>query len=171
MDATTVAVSKEEFRNAVGRFITGVTVLTVTGPDGQAHGMTANSFTSVSLEPLLILVCVDQNARTLPLLHARQRFVVNILAGHQQALAEYFARPELDHESAEQLGVRYGRSRAGIPTIEETLGHLDCRVVAAYPAGDHTIFIAEVEDLTAKEGEPLIFHEGRYRTLRSGRTE
>ena len=87
-----MTVTKEEFRKALGRFATGVTVITVTKDNGAVHGVTVNAFASVSLDPPLVLVCMDHRSHTLPLLHARKRFGVNVLAEGQRAIAEYYAR-------------------------------------------------------------------------------
>jgi len=149
----------------MGSFPTGITVLTVEREPGQVHGMTANSLTSVSLDPLLILVCVDHNARLLTYLQQQRRFGVNILKDTQQRISEYFAKPQQDPEEEVQLGVRFGWTSTGIPLLEDALAHLACRVVAQYSSGDHTIFVGEVESLELKEGEPLLYHRGKYRPL------
>src|SRR5271155_4651706 len=96
-----MSVSPLEFRKAMGCFATGVTIVTV-DLDGEVHGMTANAFASVSLDPLLILVCVDQTARTHAHMHAKKRFGINILAEHQRVISEYYARPVHDHGNAEE---------------------------------------------------------------------
>jgi flavin reductase (DIM6/NTAB) family NADH-FMN oxidoreductase RutF len=160
-----MTISQDEFRKTLGRFATGVTVITVAIDDGQVHGMTANAFTSVSLVPPLILVCIDHRARTLPLLHARERFGINVLRENQQALSQYYAQSEQDHESAYRLGVRYWHTDRGTPMLEECLAYLDCRVVSAYEAGDHTIFIGEVEQTERRQGRPLLFYAGKYQKL------
>ena len=98
---TEMSVTQAEFRKAMGSFATGVTIITVDFED-EVHGMTANAFTSVSLDPMLVLVCVDRSARTHAHLHAKKRFGVNVLAEHQRAISEYYARPERTHERAEQ---------------------------------------------------------------------
>lgn len=160
-----MAVSKEEFRKALGRFATGVAVITVAAGKGRVHGMTLNAFTSVSLEPPLVLVCVDRRARTHPLLHAGKRFGVNVLAEGQQALSEYYAHAAEDHETAHRLGARYRVTGRGTPLLDGCLAHLECRVVSSYEEGDHTIFVGEVEQVDAQEGRPLLFSAGKYRRL------
>lgn len=162
----TTSPSSQLFRRVMGSFPTGITVLTVQREPGQVHGMTANSFTSVSLEPLLILVCIDQNARLLSYLKAQQRFGVNILKDTQQTLSEHFAKPQYDIAEEEQLGIRFRWTSSGIPFLESALAHLACNVVAQYPSGDHTIFVGEVESLELNEGEPLLYHRGKYGSLR-----
>ena len=147
----------------MGCFATGVTIITV-DLDGEVHGMTANAFASVSLEPPLVLVCVDHAARTHAHLHARQRFGVNVLAVDQRAISEYYARPV-----EEQLGAlglaRFERTIHGTPVLQGALTYLECRLQSAHDAGDHTIFIAEVEDLMLRPGEPLLFFRSKYRRI------
>ena len=157
------SVSPVLFRQVMGSFPTGITVLTVERQPGQVHGMTANSFTSVSLDPLLILVCIDHNARLLSYLKEQHRFGVNILKESQQPLSEHFAGPQLDPAEEGRLGIRFRRTDSGIPLLEEALAHLGCNVVAEHVSGDHTVFVAEVESLELHGGEPLVYHRGKYR--------
>jgi flavin reductase (DIM6/NTAB) family NADH-FMN oxidoreductase RutF len=154
-----------EFRRAMGCFATGVTIVTV-DLDGEVHGMTANAFASVSLDPMLVLVCVDHTTRTHAHLHAKKRFGINVLCEEQRAISEYYARPERTHEHAEQeAGARFERTRQGTPMLQGSLAYLECRLHSAEVAGDHTIFIAEVEDVVVREGEPLLFFRGKYRKV------
>src|SRR5271156_2904946 len=133
------------FRHALSQFATGVTVVTVEYEPGKIHGMTANSFTSVSLNPLLILVCVDHRALMLPFLHEQRRFGVSVLKEHQQALAEFFAQPGQNEDIEDRLSIRFRRSPMGIPLLEDTLARLSCNVAHSYVSGDHTIFLGKVE--------------------------
>jgi flavin reductase (DIM6/NTAB) family NADH-FMN oxidoreductase RutF len=151
----------------MGSFPTGITVITAEREPGSVHGMTANSLTSVSLDPMLILICVDQNARLLSYLNTQGRFGVNILKDTQQALSEHFARPQEDLEEERQLGIRFRWTSSGIPLLEEALAHIACNVVAQYTSGDHSIFVGEVESLELNEGAPLLYHRGKYSSLRS----
>ena len=153
-----------DFRKALGAFATGITILTVDN-DGEIHGMTANAFSSVSLTPPLVLVCVDQRARSHSLLHARQRFGINVLASDQLAISEYFARATETDETPDEAGARFDRTRHGTPVLRGALAYLECRLSSAQIAGDHTIFVGEVEDLVVREGEPLIYFRGNYRAL------
>jgi flavin reductase (DIM6/NTAB) family NADH-FMN oxidoreductase RutF len=160
-----MSVTQAEFRKAMGCFATGVTVVTV-DYDGEIHGMTANAFTAVSLEPLLVLVCVDHRAKTHAELHSRKRFGVNVLTEGQQSISEYYARPDRTHQHAEkEAGARFDRTAHGTPVLHEALAYLECRLHTAQDAGDHTIFIAEVEDVVVREGEPLLYFRGEYRGL------
>ena len=157
-----MSLTPAEFRHAMGCFATGVTIVTV-DLDGEVHGMTANAFASVSLDPFLVLVCVDHKTKTHAHLHARKRFGINVLSENQRAISEYYARPERTHERAEQeAGARFERAQHGTPMLRGALAYLECRLHSAQDAGDHTIFIAEVEDVVVREGEPLLFFRGKY---------
>ena len=154
-----------DFRKAMGQFATGVTIITV-DLEGEVHGMTANAFTSVSLDPPLVLVCVDHTTRTHAHLHAKKRFGINVLCEDQRAISEYYARPERDQERAEaKAGARFDRTRHDTPMLHGALAYLECRLHSAQAAGDHTIFIAEVEDVVLRDGEPLLFFRGKYRKV------
>jgi len=159
-----MSLTASEFRKAMGCFATGVTVITV-DRGHEVHGMTANAFTAVSLEPLLVLVCVDHRARTHAHLHARKRFGVNVLSSEQRAIADYYARSSETHQHAEQVGARFERTEHGTPVLEGALAYLECRLQSAQTAGDHTIFIGEVEGVKVREGEPLLFFRGGYRGM------
>ena len=165
-----MSLTAAEFRKALGCFATGVTVITV-DRGHEVHGMTANAFAAVSLEPPLVLVCVDQRARTHAHLHARKRFGVNVLSGKQQAIADYYARSSETHQHAEKVGARFERTEHGTPVLEGALAYLECRLQSAQKAGDHTIFIAEVEQVKVREGEPLLFFRSRYRGVESEKSE
>jgi flavin reductase (DIM6/NTAB) family NADH-FMN oxidoreductase RutF len=160
-----MGVSQAEFRKAMGSFATGVTVITV-DYEGEVHGMTANAFASVSLDPMLVLVCVDHKARTHTHLHARKRFGVNVLAENQRIVSEYYADPNPDHRYAErEARARFDRTQHGTPILHGALAYLECRLHTAQDAGDHTIFIAEVEDVVVRAGDPLLYFRGEYRKI------
>ena len=154
-----------EFRLACGQFATGVTVITALRGPNQVHGMTANSFTSVSLDPLLVLVCIDEDAQMLALVKKQKHFGVSILKDNQQAISEYFARREESPQMEAQLGIRYRWTKSGIPLVENALAHLTCEVISSQQAGDHTIFIAEVGSVEVYDGNPLLYFRGNYRRL------
>ena len=161
-----MSVTQADFRKAMGCFATGVTVITV-DYEGEVHGMTANAFTSVSLDPLLVLVCVDHKARTHAHLHAKKRFGVNVLAEDQRAISEYYARAGAN---ARARGGRGGCALRSYGHRERRcctgrLAYLECRLHTVQDAGDHTIFIAEVEDVVVREGEPLLYFRGGYREI------
>ena len=160
-----MSLSPTEFRKAMGCFATGVTIITL-DLESEVLGMTANAFASVSLDPPLLLVCVDHSARTHAHLHAKKRFGINILAQHQQVISEYYARPSHAHEHAEEeAGARFERTAQGTPILRGALAYLECRLQSTQEAGDHTIFIAEVEDVVVRQGEPLLFFRGKYHKI------
>jgi len=154
--------SPEEFRAALGRFASGVTVITVPTAEDGVHGMTASAFCSVSLRPPLVLVCVDHLAETY--LHLRERccFGVSILREDQEALSEFFADPERNPEAGYRLGISYRKMDSGMPVLADALAQLDCTVVEAHPAGDHSIFVGQVNQVLLGEGNPLVYFRGRY---------
>jgi flavin reductase (DIM6/NTAB) family NADH-FMN oxidoreductase RutF len=156
------SVTPQEFRAALGRFSSGLTVITVKMPEGQVHGMTASSFCSVSLQPPLVLVCIEQLAETYMHVRERGRFGVSILMEEQEALSEFFADPERNPDAARRLGISYKQMKSGLPVLAEALAHLDCEVVQAHIAGDHTIFVAEVKEVSVSDGSPLLYFRGRY---------
>lgn len=159
--------SPAEFRRAMGGFATGVTIVTV-DVDDEVHGMTANAFASVSLDPVLILICVDHKARTHAHLHARRRFGINILEEEQRAISEFYARLDYSHELAEaEVGARFDRTAKGTPVLHGALAYLECRLKSTTNAGDHTIFIAEVENIVVRSGDPLLFFRGQYHRIGS----
>jgi flavin reductase (DIM6/NTAB) family NADH-FMN oxidoreductase RutF len=149
------------FRQLLGRFATGVTVLTVADPDGRPHGMTANSLTSVSLEPPLVLVCVDHAARMHPLIVSAERFVLNVLAAGQEELSRRFADPHDDRFD----GVGYRTSADGLVFLDGVLAHIECRKELLHEAGDHTIVLGRVTSGEAREGRPLVYFRGGYTEL------
>lgn len=160
-----MGLTQDNFRHAMSHFATGVTIITV-DYENQIQGMTANAFTSVSLNPMLVLVCVDQTARTHAHLHAKKRFGINVLAEDQRAVAEHYARIDRDPERAEEeAGARFDRTRHGTPVLHGALAYLECCLRTAQDAGDHTIFIAEVEDVLVRGGKPLLFLQSKYRAI------
>ena len=150
----------ELFREVFGRFVTGVAVITCHGGGGSG-GMTANALCSLSLDPLLALVCFENNARTLPIVREAGRFGVNVLSADQEDVAEVFASklPE-----AEKLEVVAHRLRDGVPIIEGALSWAVCTLRELIAGGDHTIGIGEVVALGLGQGEPLLWYAGNYRS-------
>jgi flavin reductase (DIM6/NTAB) family NADH-FMN oxidoreductase RutF len=146
------------FRRTLGMFATGVTVLTTRLGD-TVHGMTANAFMSVSLRPPLVLVSIDRRARLSNLLHQGTRFGVNVLAARQAALSDHFARRAVETEEPSFELVH------DTPLVEGALAHLVARVLRSYWGGDHSLFLGHVEFARYGQGEPLLFHRGRYERL------
>ncbi len=128
--------------------------------------MTANAFCSVSLRPPLVLVCIDHLAETYLHIRERRQFGVSVLKEEQEALSEFFADPERNHDAAYRLGIQYRPMQSGTPVLQNALANLDCSVVNAYDGGDHTIFVGEVREVIVAEGSPLLYFRGRYRMLR-----
>lgn len=154
-------VDAQALRRVAGHFPTGVAVVTATR-EGRPCGLTVNSFTSVSLEPPLVLVCLARSARAYACVDAAGRFVVNVLAEGQEEIARVFASKAEDKFS----GVSYRLSPHGSPIIEGVHAWLECAAVARYPGGrTHTIYVARVDALAAGHGLPLVFHAGQYRGL------
>ncbi|MBY0492381.1 MAG: flavin reductase family protein [Gemmatimonadaceae bacterium] len=149
------------FRAVLGRFASGITVITAAAPDGTPHGMTVSAFSSLSLEPPLILACIANDATMAPLLNQCASFTVNILSSQQEALSRRFAGP-LDDRFA---GVGYTTGELGNPVLEDVLAWLECRLVARHPAGDHTIMVGQVEHAGVRDGRPLLYYRGGYAQL------
>jgi flavin reductase (DIM6/NTAB) family NADH-FMN oxidoreductase RutF len=154
-------VAPDHFRQVIGRFPTGVTVVTAVGPEGPV-GMTANAVTSLSLEPLLLLVCFDNGSRTLPVVRGSERFGVNVLARGQEALARRFAGKLPEAEKF--AGVPHTMDD-GVPVIEGAHAWMGCDLERLVPGGDHTIGIGAVRAAEIGVGEPLVWHAGRYSAL------
>jgi flavin reductase (DIM6/NTAB) family NADH-FMN oxidoreductase RutF len=162
-----MSADKDLFRRAMASFATGVTLITVDYA-GSVKGMTANAFASVSIEPLLVLVCVDHKADTHAFLHARKRFGINILSAGQRAVSAHYANPDRESITMDpQVGAKFDRTGHGTPVLHGALAYLECRLQDTHDAGDHTIFIAEVEDLVVREGEPLLYFRRKYHRIGS----
>lgn len=146
------------FRQACGRFATGVTVITA-DYGGELHGMTANAFTSLSLNPPLVLIAVDKNAVTHGVLHRAERFAVNILTTEQKPVAQFFAQ-KVKHDYS---GIEMTTMPSGQRCLAGNLATLDCSLYPPhYDGGDHTVFVGQVEHVSLGDGEPLLFYSGKY---------
>lgn len=152
----------QEFRHALGRFATGVTIVTARAADGGAIGLTANSFNSVSLDPPLVLWSLSLKASSMAAFATGSHYAIHILAAGQRDLAQRFATQRLHERFA---GVPHRDSPAGVPLIDGALATFECFNRSQYREGDHVIFVGEVERCAVQEGaQPLIFHGGRYFT-------
>ena len=151
----------ELFREVFGRFATGVAVITSAGPGGIG-GMTANAICSLSLDPLLALVCFENQARTLPIVREAGRFAVNVLSAGQEELAGVFASKLPESEKLDGVDHRFEN---GIPVIEGSLAWATCELRELIAGGDHTIAIGEVVSLGLGAGQPLLWYSGRYHPL------
>ena len=153
-------VDDADFRAVLGRFATGVTVVT-TSKDGRPAGITVNAFTSVSLDPPLVLICIDRTSYVHDLMKETGVFAANILTDEQMALSNCFAR-----RSEERLrgfcNAPYHIAATGAPILDDCLGFVDCRIVGVYPGGDHSIFVGQVVALSASDDAPLLYYRGKY---------
>ncbi len=156
-----MTIDSDTFRAVLGRFASGVTILTARDALGHDHGMTVSAFCSVSLEPPLVLACVDRSAKMHDLLLHLDHVGINILAAGQEALSRRFA--ELESDRFEGLG--YARGERGVVLFEDALAHLECRVRDRHDAGDHTIIVCEVERARTRQDRPLLYYRGGYAQL------
>jgi flavin reductase (DIM6/NTAB) family NADH-FMN oxidoreductase RutF len=140
------------------RFATGITVITTRAPSGKHEGFTANSFGAVSLEPPLVLWTLRQDAMSLPSFRESPHFAVNVLASHQRAVSNHFARPAPDKFA----GVSWRPGLGGCPTLPTSLALFECRTERTIEAGDHVIFLGRVERFWWRAGDPLVFSCGHY---------
>lgn len=154
-------INKDEFRAALGRFTSGVTVITIKDRSGRLHGITVSAFSSVSLDPPLILVCIEKKAGSHQAFAESEFFNINILEESQQHLSDHFA----SHLPNKFEDVEYFENENGLPLLKDALVHLGCRLVYAYPAGDHTIFVGEIQSSSVRDGKPLVYFHGNYRKL------
>lgn len=149
------------FRRACGRFATGVAIATVRDQEGAPHGMTVNSFTSVSLVPPLVLFCVDYSANLLPLFRAARYYGLSVLSEEQQGLSNRFAQRGQNRFD----GVGWIDGARGVPLLPGALAHLECEVRDVIEAGDHAVFLGEVAAAEASAGRPLLYFDSRYQRL------
>jgi flavin reductase (DIM6/NTAB) family NADH-FMN oxidoreductase RutF len=159
-------ISADDYKMLMRHWATGVTLVTTPGPDGP-HGMTANSFTGVSLDPPLVLVCVSHNTRTHEHLKACGLFGVHILRAGQEELSQRCAGL-LGGAGNEIADLAPRTSAHGIPMLDDCLASFECRIRAAYDGGDHTIFLGEVLSAAEGEGEPLLYFNRGYHGLADG---
>jgi flavin reductase (DIM6/NTAB) family NADH-FMN oxidoreductase RutF len=150
---------RRDYRRALGQFATGVTVVTACTPDGRNIGMTVNSFSSVSLNPPLILWSLSRQAQSFSDFTTITHFAVNVLEAKQHHLSRQFSTPVPD----KYAGVDFVKGKAGVPMLNGVIAQFICRKVRQVDGGDHLIFLGEVEEYRYNDGEPLVFHSGRYR--------
>lgn len=154
-------INGSEYRRVLGHLPTGVTVLTAFLPDATPTGMAANSVTSVSLDPPMILVCPAKASTTWPPIREAGRFCLNFMASHHADLCVRFAQRNVDRFA----GVKWHERPAG-PALDDAIAWLQCEILDEHDAGDHTVVIAEVTDIEASpEGAPLVFFKGKYGTF------
>ena len=160
-----MVISQKEFRRVLGHFATGVTVVTMRKRSGKYWGFTVNSFTSVSLDPPLVLVCVDQASESSQAMSEAEYFAVNFLSEDQQEISRRFALKSADRFA--DLSFREGKH--GSPLLEGCLGFAECRKVATHAHGDHRVVIGEVREAHAGGGHPLLFYGGSYARLEASK--
>jgi flavin reductase (DIM6/NTAB) family NADH-FMN oxidoreductase RutF len=154
-------IEKNELRRVMGHFATGVTVITTLSKEGKLHGLTANAVSSLSLEPPLLIICVDKKAESYSSFEESGVFTVNILADDQEDISRRFAV-----SGGEKFeGVAYRRGANGAPILSGALAHLECKLHASYEGGDHTIYLGLIEEAETREVKPLLFFRGGYREL------
>ncbi|WP_047982008.1 flavin reductase family protein [Ornithinibacillus contaminans] len=147
-----------DYRNALGKFATGITVV-ATEYNEEIVAMTVNAFMSVSLDPRLIAIAIDQKATMYPVLQKTKQFGISILAEEQELLSKEFAKHGRSDEAVSF------HIRDNVPVLEDALATFSCRIVDSIQAGDHLLFIAQVLNYTVSDGEPAIFYSGKYRNL------
>jgi flavin reductase ActVB len=154
-------VSSDEFRAVLGRFPSGVTVVTTTGADGSDQGMTVSAFCSLSLDPPLILICIEKTASVHDALVRSNGFVINVLAATQEQVARRFSIVDIDRFD----GVGFTRSSDGYAVLDDVLSVIECRRRALHDGGDHTIIVGEVDASRVGAGVPLLYYRGGYAQL------
>jgi 3-hydroxy-9,10-secoandrosta-1,3,5(10)-triene-9,17-dione monooxygenase reductase component len=164
LDESSAEVSASEFRQAIGHFATGVTVVTSIGANGEPVGTTASAVTSLSLDPPLVLVCFDRTSLTLQAVRAHGAFVVNVLAAPQRHLSANFARRGV---TAAWDGVRHRPGPTGSPRLDGVLAALECTVENSLPGGDHEIIVGRIHDVetSGRNAAPLLYWRGAYASL------
>ena len=157
-----MTIDPDSFRSVLGRFASGITVVTTRDSDQRDLGMTVSAFCSVSLRPALVQVCVDHVASLHRALLQAQWYAVSILAADQEALSRRFSAAISTHRFD---GIGYKRGESGMLLLDDALAHLECRIVGAHDAGDHTMFVGEVESASARGAQPLLYYRGGYAQL------
>ena len=156
-----MSIDSDLFRSVLSRFASGVTIITTHDGEGRDHGMTVSAFSSLSLDPPLVMVAIGHDATMAPVMATATSFAVNILSDSQESLSRRFSG-KLDDRFA---GVGTVRGTLGDALLDDALATLECRVVARHPAGDHDIVVGEVEEGVAHDGRPLLYYRGGYAQL------
>ena len=161
--------NSELFKLAWSNFPTGVSVITTLEDGGHVHGCTVNALCSVSLDPLLVVICLDHKTNTIEIVRKRGQFSVNILSENQSQIAEYFARKEEDRKG--DVDISYTFQPTGSAEIDGSVFFMDCSVNAAHEAGDHTVFIGQVNDVHLRKERPLLYYERKFGKVSSDYTK
>jgi len=156
-------VTSDQFRQVMGTFATGITVVTTRDKDGKPYGLTVNSFTSVSLNPLLVLVCLDLRLSGLQAFKDSKHFGVSILSEHQEDMSRMFAKKD-----SERPANVYLEGKLGLPLLKNSLAAMECETVKIYEGGDHLIFLGEVHHAEVMQPDhPLLYYRGKYHKVRT----
>ena len=156
-------VTSEQFRMVMGNFATGITVVTTRDAKGNPYGLTVNSFTSVSLNPLLVLVCLDNHLSGLQAFRDSKHFGVSILSEHQEDVSRLFAKKDSERPSS-----IYFEGKSGMPLLKNALAIMECETVKIYEGGDHQIFLGEVQNAEVlQQDHPLLYFRGKYRHVKT----
>jgi 3-hydroxy-9,10-secoandrosta-1,3,5(10)-triene-9,17-dione monooxygenase reductase component len=168
-------VTADTFRQIMGRFVTGVTVVTTWEPGSDRHpsGITVNALSSVSLDPPLVVVALDRRRFITPFVREAGRYAVNILGAGQQGLSDCFAHAPVSPGREDFCGASWHLGQTDLPLIDDAIATLECTIVETYSAGDHDLFIARVDTITteAEHDDPLIYYRRRYLQVEQARTE
>ena len=155
-------VTSDQFRQVMGNFATGITVVTTRDAGGKPYGLTVNAFTSVSLDPILVLVCFDNRLSSLQAFKDSKYFGVSMLSEHQEDLSRMFAKKD-----SERPASIYFEGKLGMPLLRNSLAVMECETVEVYAGGDHQIFLGEVKNAEALQADhPLLYFRGKYHRLR-----
>lgn len=156
-----VAMDLQQLRRVMGHFATGVTVITTMDKSGAPFGLTANAFTSLSLNPPLVLICIDKEVQCYSCFEESGVFAVNVLSEDQEKLSRRFATKGIEKFT----DVKWHKGHHGIALLDGAIGYIECKVVHSYEGGDHTIYVGGILNATASGGRPLIFFKGKYHCL------
>ncbi len=157
-----MTIDPDSFRSVLGRFATGVTVLTTRDDAGTDHGMTVSAFASLSLDPPLVVACIDHAAEMYRILKPGSHVVFNILAAHQESLSRRFSEGDGTRRFD---GIGFERGTHGVVVLDEVLAYLECDVLRQHDGGDHGIFVAQVQHAETREMRPLLYYRGGYAQL------
>ena len=156
-----MAINLRELRRVLGHFATGVTVITTKDKGGKPYGLTANAFSSLSLDPPLALICIDKSVQCYAYFEESGLFAVNVLSENQEEIARRFATKGIEKFA----GIKWRRGKTGLPLLDGAIAHVECEIVQTYEGGDHTIFVGRIVDAATSGDRPLIFFKGKYLRL------
>lgn len=158
-----MVIDSQQLRNVMGHFATGVTVITTKDKTGKPFGLTANAFTSLSLNPPLALICIDKKVQCYYCFDESKVFAANILNEGQEQLSRRFATKGIEKFG----GIKWHTGMNGLPLLDDAIGYIECEIVKSYDGGDHTVYVGEVVNATAAGDRPLVFFKGKYYRLES----